>query len=203
MGNWLLNKVDFMKKVLIIGASGNIARRVTDILLSKDGIRLTLFVRSSRRLEKKALSGAHVVEGDALEYDGLRDAIAGQDLVYINLAGDLEAMTKNIVRAMRDASVRRVILVSSIGIYDTPLRPVLKPYRAAADVVETSGLDYTVIRPAWFTQVDEVDYEIPHKGEPERGSVVSQKSLAAFIVEIIEHPEKYVGESLGINKPGP
>ena len=152
--------------------------------------------------EKRSPRGASVVEGDALHYDGLRDAIAGQDLVYINLAGDLEAMIKNIVRAMRETGVRRVILISSIGIYDKPLRPALKPYRAAADVIETSGLDFTVLRPTWFTNVDEVDFEITHKGEPEMGSVISQKSLASFIVEMIGQPEKYVGESLGINKPG-
>ena len=191
-----------MKNVIIIGAGGNIARRVTDVLLERSAIQLTLFARNARRLGKKDLSRAGVVEGDALHYDGLRDAIAGQDIVYINLAGDLEAMTENIVRAMRETGVRRVILISSIGIYDKPLRPVLKPYRAAADVIEGSGLDYTVLRPTWFTDVDEVDYEITHKGEPEKGSVVSQKSLAAFVVEIIEQPEKYIGESLGINKPG-
>jgi uncharacterized protein YbjT (DUF2867 family) len=92
-------------------------------------------------------------------------------------------------------------LVSSIGIYDKPLRPVLKPYRAAADIIENSGLDYTVLRPTWFTDVDEVDYEITHKGQPEKGSVISQKSLASFIVRIIENPEQFIGESLGINKP--
>jgi|SRR5579863_6771241 len=191
-----------MRKVIIIGASGNIGRRVADMLLKKDGIQLTLFVRSRRRLTNKDLAGANVVEGNALKYDGLRDAIAGQDIVYINLAGDLEAMTKNIVRSMKETGVRRVILISSIGIYDTPLRPVLQPYRAAADVIETSGLDYTVLRPAWFTDVDEVDYEITHKGEPEKGSVISQKSLASFIVKVIENPEQYTGENLGINKPG-
>ena len=191
-----------MKNVIIIGASGNIARRVTDMLLDRKDVQLTLFVRNARRLGNKDLSGASVVEGDALHYDGLRDAIAGQDIVYINLAGDLEAMTRNIVRAMRETGVRRVILISSIGIYDKPLRSVLKPYRAAADVIETSGLDYTVRRPTWFTNVEEVDYEITHKGEAEKGSVISQKSLAAFIVEVVEHPEKYVGESLGIDKPG-
>ena len=191
-----------MKNVIIIGASGNIARQVTDMLLDREDVQLTLFARNARRLGKKVPPGASVVEGDALHYDGLRDAIAGQDIVYINLAGDLEAMTKNIVRAMRETGVRRVILVSSIGIYDKPLRPVLKPYRAAADLIETSGLDYTVLRPTWFTNVDEVDYEITHKGEQEKGSVISQKSLVAFIVEIIEQPEKYIGESLGINKPG-
>lgn len=45
---------------------------------------------------------------------------------------------------------------------------------------------------------DEVDYEITRKGEPERGSVISQKSLATFITKIIETPEKYTRESLGI-----
>lgn len=191
-----------MKNVIIIGASGNIARRVTDMLLDLKDVQLTLFVRNARRLGNKDLSGASVVEGDALHYDGLRDAIAGQDIVYINLAGDLEAMTKNVVRAMRETGVRRVILISSIGIYDKPLRSVLKPYRAAADVIETSGLDYTVLRPTWFTNVEEVDYEITHKNEPEKGSVISQKSLAAFIVEVVKHPEKYIGERLGLNKPG-
>jgi uncharacterized protein YbjT (DUF2867 family) len=191
-----------MTNVIIVGASGNIARQVTDMLLDRKDIQLTLFVRNARRLGKKVPSGASVVEGDALHYDELRDAIAGQDIVYINLAGDLEAMAKNIVRAMRETGVRRVILISSIGIYDKPLRPVLKPYRAAADVIETSGLDYTVLRPTWFTNVDEMDYEITYKGEPEKGSAISQKSLASFIVEIIEQPGKYIGDSLGINKPG-
>ena len=49
--------------------------------------------------------------------------------------------------------------------------------------------------------MDEVDYEITHKVEAEKGSVISQKSLASFIVRIIENPEQFIGESLGINKP--
>lgn len=39
------------------------------------------------------------------------------------------------------------------------------------------------------------------KGEPERGSVISQKSLATLIAEMIRSPEKYVRENLGVNKP--
>jgi hypothetical protein len=57
------------------------------------------------------------------------------------------------------------------------------------------------LRPTWFTNSDEVDYEITRKGETEKGSVISQKSLATFITKIIESPEKYSRESLGINKP--
>jgi hypothetical protein len=46
-----------------------------------------------------------------------------------------------------------------------------------------------------------VDYEITRKGEPEKGSVISQKSLAAFIAKVIESPDEYIRENLGINKP--
>ena len=77
----------------------------------------------------------------------------------------------------------------------------MKPYRKAADLVEASELEYTILRPTWFTRADEVDYETTRKGEPEKGSVISQKSLATFIAKIIESPEKYIRENLGINKP--
>lgn len=148
------------------------------------------------------MPNARIVEGDVLNYDGLKEAIRGQDIVYVNLAGDLEAMAKNIVRAMEETGVKRIIAISSIGIYGAPLRPVLKPYRRLADVIESSGLDYTLLRPTWFSGADEVDYETTRKGEPERGSVISQKSLATFISKIIESPGEYRRENLGINKPG-
>jgi uncharacterized protein YbjT (DUF2867 family) len=125
----------------------------------------------------------------------------GQDIVYANLSGDLEAMAKNIVKAMDETEVKKLIFISSIGIYDVPMKPVLKPYRKAADVIETSDLEYTILRPTWFTNADEVDYETTRKGEPEKGSVISQKSLATLITNIIETPEKYIGENLGVNKP--
>ncbi len=190
-----------MKNVIILGASGNIAKQVTDILLNKNDIHLTLFVRNAKRLKSTNVPKARVIEGDVLNYDQLKEAINGQDIVYANLSGDLEAMSKNIVRAMEEAGVKRIIFISSIGIYDVPLKSVLKPYRKAADVIEASGLEYTILRPTWFTSTDEVDYEITRKGEPEKGSVISQKSLATFISKIIESPEKYTGENLGINKP--
>ena len=75
------------------------------------------------------------------------------------------------------------------------------PYRKAADVIEASDLEYTILRPTWFTNVNEVDYEIFEKGESEKGSVVSQKSLATFITRIIESPGNYIRKNLGINKP--
>jgi uncharacterized protein YbjT (DUF2867 family) len=190
-----------MKNVIILGAGGNIARHVIDILISKDDISLTLFLRNKSGLSDKDVSKCRLIEGDVMDFKKLLEVISGQDIVYANLAGDMEAMAENIVQAMQASEVKKIIFISSIGIYDVPLKSVLKPYRKAADVIEASGLDYTILRPAWFINADEVDYETTRKGEPEKGSVVSQKSLAAFISRIIESPGKYSHTNLGINKP--
>ncbi|HUE98950.1 MAG TPA: NAD(P)H-binding protein, partial [Anaerolineales bacterium] len=167
----------------------------------RDDINLTLFLRNARRLRNNDVSKCRIMGGDVLNYDQLKGAITGQDIVYANLSGDLEAMATNIVKAMEETGVKKIIFISSIGIFDVPLKPVLQPYRKAADVIEASDLEYTVLRPTWFTSADEVDYETTRKGEPEKGSVISQKSLAAFIAKIIESPEKYIRENLGVNKP--
>ena len=110
-------------------------------------------------------------------------------------------MAKNIVKAMEETGVKKIIFISSIGIYNTPLTPVWEPYRKAADVIEASDLEYVILRPAWFTSANEVDYETTRRGEPEKGSVISQKSLATLIARIIGSPDQYIRENLGVNKP--
>jgi hypothetical protein len=62
-------------------------------------------------------------------------------------------------------------------------------------------LDYTILRPDWFTSVNEIDYAITRKGEPESGSAVSRKSIASFIGSIVENPEVHKNANLGISKP--
>jgi hypothetical protein len=45
-------------------------------------------------------------------------AVTGNDIVYANLAGDLERQAEAIVCVMAQTGVRRLIFVSSMGIYD-------------------------------------------------------------------------------------
>ena len=162
---------------------------------------MTLFLRDAHRLRNNDVSKCRIVEGDVQDFNQLKEAIKEQGIMYANLSGDLEAMAINIVKAMKETGVKKLIFISSIGIYDVPLKLVLKPCRKAANVIEASDLDYTILRPAWFTNANEVDYETTRKGELEKGSVISQKSLATLITKIIESPEKYVRENLGVNKP--
>ena len=75
-----------MKNVIILGASGNIAKHVIDILIKKDYINLTLFLPNKNRLRNKDVSKCKIVEGDVLNYHQLKDTIKGQAIVYVNLA---------------------------------------------------------------------------------------------------------------------
>lgn len=189
-----------MKKVIIIGAGGSLAGYVISELEKQEDVQQTLFLRNKNRL-RQVPANATVVQGDVMDYDILKNAIEGQDIAYINLAGNLEAMGKNIVKAMRETGVKRIIAISSIGIYKTPIKPVLVPYRKLADVIEASGLDYTIIRPDWFTDSNEIDYSITQKGTPETGAAISRKSIAAFVATIVQNPELHKNENLGISKP--
>lgn len=194
-----------MTNVLILGANGSIARVAITLLLQETDARLTLYLRNARRLRNPDPARVGVVEGDVLDTATLQGAMAGQDVVYANLAGDLVPMARSVVRAMNDTGVRRLIWISSMGIYDEvpgqPYRRVLDPYRDSARVIEASGLDWTILRPDWFTSADDIDYETTQKGEPFRPGAVSRKSVAALIVRLVRHPDLEVRHSLGVSNP--
>lgn len=202
-----------MTKVLILGANGQIARHVVSSLSDDERIDMTLFVRDARRLAKPP-AGASVVQGDVLDRAMLDEAMAGQNLVYANLTGcDLDDQARSVIASMHAAGVERLIFVLSLGIYDEvpgkfgewnrqTIGEDLKPFRRAGDVIEASGLDYTILRPAWLTDEDEIDYETSEKDEPFRGTVVSRKSVADLIATIIRSPVKQLHTNLGVNKPG-
>ncbi len=190
-----------MKNVIFIGAGGSLAPYVIEEVQKQKDVHLTLFLRNKNRLRNSHISNTTIVEGDVMDYAKLKEVIKGQHIVYVNLAGNLEAMTKNIVKAMQETGVNRIIAISSIGIYNMPANPVLIPYLKLADIIENSGLDYTILRPDWFTNANEVDYTITYKGSPEIGTAISRKSIAVFVSKVVENPELYKNENLGISKP--
>jgi len=86
-----------MKKVLVIGATGSLAHYVIEALKELENVHLTLFVRNKSKLQQSLVEGLTIFEGDAMDYNSVRRAIEGHDIVYVNLAGNLEESrcTKN------------------------------------------------------------------------------------------------------------
>ena len=202
-----------MVKVLILGANGQIARLATAQLVDAKAD-LRLFLRNANRLQSEKTGRAEIIDGDAANAADLTQAMAGVDVVYANLAGhNIEQQAKSVVAAMTQTGIKRLIWVSTLGIYDeVPGKfgqwnhqmlddGYLPIYAAAAKVIEASELDYTIIRPAWLDNKDEVDYELTQKGEAFKGTEVSRKSVATYIVHLINNPSEQVRRSVGINKP--
>ena len=204
-----------MTNVLTLGAHGHIAQLVTQQLVDETDAHISLYLRDSNRLKVTDHTRETLIEGDATNHANLVAAMQGQDVVYANLGGgNIEDQAKAVVAAMDEVGVKRLIWISTLGIYDEvpgafgkwnheQLDPshYIETYRAAADVVEASDLDYTIIRPAWLSNKDIVSYEITQKGEPFKGTEVSRKSIADLVVNLINHPDQHVHESLGVNQP--
>lgn len=201
-----------MTKVIVLGAAGQIAKHAIEFLLKNPDIQLTLFLRNAGRLSHLGSNQVRIIEGDVLDPKTLKEAIHDQDVVYANLDGEMDKEAANIVKTMGETGVERLIFITTLGIYDEVpgefgkwnkrmIGKYLPPYRKAADIIEASDLNYTIIRPAWLTDEDEVDYETTEKNEPFKGTEVSRKSVADLVVKLIENPELKSRTSLGVNKP--
>jgi len=196
-----------MTRILIIGAHGQIAQVATRLLLERGGVALTLYLRQSKRLSHLAnRPGVRLVEGDAADLEKLMGVIPGHDAVYANLSGAMGKQARAIVKAMQACDVKRLIFISSMGIYDeVPGKKsgsVLDPYRESAAVIEASDLNYTILRPAWLDDQDVVAYGITHKGEIFRspGATVSRRSVAELVIALCLSPELHARESLGVHR---
>jgi uncharacterized protein YbjT (DUF2867 family) len=191
-------------RLLILGANGQLARHATDVFLRTTEVMLTLYLRRASRLKNPDPTRVRIIEGDVLDARALTSAMNDQDAVYANLAGDMKRQAENTVQSMHAAGVKRLIFISSMGIYgEVPgerYRSVLDPYRDSAAVIESSDLDYTVLRPGWFTHEEEINYQITQKGEPFRGHDVSLNSLSDLIVKLATTPGLHVRQSLGVTR---
>jgi uncharacterized protein YbjT (DUF2867 family) len=107
----------------VMGASGNVGSRVTELLL-QDGQAVRVFGRSGKRLERFGRQGAEVVVGDALNLDDLLVLFkgAGAALVVLpdnvtdrNYVSNRSEMSRAITEALGEHRVGHVVLASSLG----------------------------------------------------------------------------------------
>ena len=193
-----------MSNILILGANGQLVRNTTRVFLRDTDVTLTLYLRRANRLNNPNPSRTTIVEGDVLDLPRLKAAMRDADVVYANLAGPMKRQAESIVAAMKTAGVKRLIFISSMGIHgEIPgqrYSSVLDPYRDSAAVIEASDLDYTILRPGWFTHDEAVDYVTTQKGEPFRGHDVSLNSLSDLIVKLALTPGMESRHSLGVGR---
>lgn len=203
-----------VKNILILGANGRVARIVEQRLIDESDARLTLVLRKANRLKIIDKNREKIVEGDVTDPKLLASVMSNQDIVYANLAGNMEQLAKVIIRSMDTNQLKQLIWITGSGLYHETPEPfgswvektvghaAKEDTRRAAKVIEDSDLQYTIIRAAFMTNDNEIDYELTQKGESFKGTLVSRASIADLILNIIAKPSKYSRKSVGISKPG-
>lgn len=185
-----------MTRILVIGANGQLARNTTPFLLDRPEVELRLYLRRTSRLGNPDSTRVQIIEGDATGVRVLTDAMADVDVIYVNLAGDMKRQAKCIVQAMKASGVRRLIFISSMGIYDeVPSQRydrILDPYRDSARVVEETDLDCTVVRPGWFRRGRSEPVALTQKDEPFVGHDVTLDGLSELLAQIATTPGPHV-----------
>lgn len=156
-------------KLLIFGSTGSIGRELLKQAL-EDGHTVTAFARDPSKLDIKH-HNLTVVQGDVMEFPSVEQAVQGQDAVFCSLGAGRRGTvrsegTRNIVRAMEQAGVRRFICQSTLGVGESwdnlnviwkyvmfkgLLRQAYADHVSQEDCVKQSHLDWTIVRPGAFT----------------------------------------------------
>ncbi|WP_017302488.1 NAD(P)-dependent oxidoreductase [Nodosilinea nodulosa] len=207
-------------KLLIFGATGSIGRQVVAQALEQ-GHSVTAFVRSPAKLEVQHLD-LRIVQGDVLDLPSVQQAVQGQDAVVCvlgsgqNLTSTVRSQgTRNIVRAMEAAGVRRLICQSTLGAGDSwgtlnfywkyimfglVLRRVFADHQRQEDAVKSSPLDWTIVRPGAFTDGPRTgQYRHGFAGNDTTSQLkISRADVADFIVKQLGN-DAYLHQTPGLS----
>ncbi|MFL9653245.1 NAD(P)H-binding protein [Streptomyces sp. PB17] len=134
--------------IVVTGATGNIGRPLTRAL-AEAGEQVTAVSRHPAAVP----DGVRHRVADLAEPAGLRPALAGAKSLFLLLSGDLHALgahPADIVGEAVDSGVRRIVLLSTLGVVTRPFGATRIAMRALEDTVRESGLEWAVLRPGGF-----------------------------------------------------
>jgi putative NADH-flavin reductase len=193
-------------KVLVLGAAGPTGRLFTGQARAA-GHDVTAFVRRPG----VEVEGARIVVGDATDAKAIEGALAGQDAVVSTLGvrtlsphGLQKKAMGVLVPAMERAGVRRLIVMSALGVgemrqYVPPLPKVLHTLllrwifadKAAGEAIVTaSSLDWTIVHPPLLTNGPMTGRYVA-SGAPKLSGFpkVSRADVAHFMVRSLDSGE--------------
>ncbi|MEV4997951.1 SDR family oxidoreductase [Streptomyces niveus] len=134
--------------IVVTGATGNIGRPLTQAL-AEAGEQVTAVSRHTAAVP----DGVRHVVADLAEPAGLRPALDGAKALFLLLSGDLHATgaaPADIIGEAASAGVRRVVLLSTLGVVTRPFGQTRMAMRALEDTLRESGLEWAILRPGGF-----------------------------------------------------
>lgn len=200
--------------VIVFGASGGTGRATITALLAA-GHAVSAFVRDASSLAE--MRAVRTFQGDATRAADVAAAIPGHDAVVVSLGNSqnpfamllgarrttpadvCEVGTRNIVAAMTQSSISRLVVVTAFGIgkaHELPLafklfyRTVLREHMADKEkqevLVKASALGWTLVQPVGLTEAKPTGDWLADTAGRIRRQQISRADVAAFIVSLLE-----------------
>ncbi|WP_375229225.1 NAD(P)-dependent oxidoreductase [Roseobacter sp. S98] len=207
-------------KVIVFGATGTLGRIVCQ-QLSEEGHDVTAF---ARRAPGYAEDRPHIrfVAGDAMDEDAVSAAMQGHDAVVVTLGAGMKRNTPirsqgtlNVIRAMQKHGVKRLICQSTLGAHESwsnlnffwkrimfggLLRPVFRDHELQEQLVQASGLDWTIVRPSAFDKAPATGRFRENFGPDDRRLTlkIPLADIAAFLSRQL-NDMRYLHRAVGIS----
>ena len=196
-------------KLAIFGGSGRTGQLLLLQALAR-GHYVTAIVRDPAAFEVR-YDHLKIVAGDALKPESFGDALIGQDAVIsvLGMTGflnSLQPMTfyeesaRAIMRQMATHRIRRLVLVSSVGVLNDPTTPlwyrtIVQPLlrhkyadmKRMEKAVADSEMDWTIVRPGQLADGPLTQtYRIGRDGHLPNVTKISRADLANFLADQAE-----------------
>ncbi|MEU9547015.1 SDR family oxidoreductase [Streptomyces mirabilis] len=134
--------------IVVTGATGNIGQPLTQAL-AETGQQVTAVSRHTAAVP----NGARHVAADLARPASLKPALAGAKALFLLLSGDLHAAGANpadIISEAAGSGVRRIVLLSTLGVVTRPFGTTRIAMRSLEDMLRESGLEWAILRPGGF-----------------------------------------------------
>ena len=154
-------------KLLVFGATGGTGKKLIEQGLAQ-GHRITAYVRNPKAISE--CQNLTVVKGELFDHKAIKEAMEGQDAV-ISVLGNKTSRALwrkntvisegliNIIRAMEESGVSRIVFVTSFGVgkkiflpeklfIKIALRNIFADIPKQEALLRNSALEWTVVRPA-------------------------------------------------------
>ncbi len=203
-------------KLIVFGATGGTGQQLVTQALAQ-GHQVTAFARRPEAVTNRnpALT---VVQGDILDKEAVREAVAGQDVVLSALGtrsgpAVLPEGTRAILEAMKEHGVQRSLWVSSFGAGDSLkqmgwlaqtlivkglLRQAIEEKNAQERIIMASDGDWIIARPGGLTDGPLTgQYRVTGPGDKVGRPAISRADVADFMLKNLTDTQ-YVLQAIGL-----